>query len=549
MLPRRTPPRLCCVPIALIVLHVVSALRTGAKTARRNLHRARILPLIGALGFLMAAASAHESSAAGPDKGVSVPHLHNYWGANAAGLVSDFADMEGGNITWLRTGALRPASSLGGDTTDGHQVIVDLAHASGVRLLVGLNKNDPVRDLGTEEQRQAWREWLGNTVDRFKGSVKHWMVKNETNLGEAWNIDASDGSNQAVYEASVQRYVLHLQDSYEVIKAHDPEAQVLIAGISEWRMERYVDALIKFEAYRYFDILAIHPYGTDPSRVLSRFNAFKARIADRPEWTAKPIWVTEIGFNTSWTDKSGYVTSEQQKAENLARTLNLLRDNGASLPIFWYDLRENSSTASGFGLLLKDKTTLATTYYPAYSTYRNLWTAESPTSTLSVTPTDTDTPTPTHTSESTPVETPSSTATDTPTPTPTATTTDTPTATPTATASRTPTPPPTSTPTATPTAAVDTAPPSVAITSPSNGATVVPNANVTIGASATDNFGVQRVQFYVSGVLKCSDTTAPYTCTWKVPAKKGVSYPLVARGYDAAGNVGTSTTVTVTSAR
>jgi hypothetical protein len=89
------------------------------------------------------------------------------------------------------------------------------------------------------------------------------------------------------------------------------------------------------------------------------------------------------------------------------------------------------------------------------------------------------------------------------------------------------------------TAPVDAAAPTVRITSPSNGASVPKGKTVTIAAEATDNVGVAKVEFSVSGVLRCTDTTAPYTCAWAVPKTAGVTYALTARAFDAAGNTAT----------
>ncbi len=111
------------------------------------------------------------------------------------------------------------------------------------------------------------------------------------------------------------------------------------------------------------------------------------------------------------------------------------------------------------------------------------------------------------------------------------------------TSTNTPTPTPTNTPT--PTLIPYTTAPTVSITSPLNGSAVKHNTNVTIAANASDNVGVTKVEFYVNNVLKCTDTTAPYSCVWFVPAKRNVNYVLVAKAYDAANNVGTSSTVTV----
>jgi len=93
----------------------------------------------------------------------------------------------------------------------------------------------------------------------------------------------------------------------------------------------------------------------------------------------------------------------------------------------------------------------------------------------------------------------------------------------------------------------DTEPPSVTITSPLDGSSVAKKTTVTISATALDNVGVSKVEFYVNNSLQCTDSTAPHTCNWNVPTAPRKSYKLQAKAYDAAGNSGTSSIVTVTS--
>jgi hypothetical protein len=68
---------------------------------------------------------------------------------------------------------------------------------------------------------------------------------------------------------------------------------------------------------------------------------------------------------------------------------------------------------------------------------------------------------------------------------------------------------------------------------------------VIIEASASDNVGVTKVEFYVDGILKCTSTAAPYSCPWRVTGLPGQVYQLQTKAYDAAGNVGTSASVMV----
>jgi hypothetical protein len=95
-------------------------------------------------------------------------------------------------------------------------------------------------------------------------------------------------------------------------------------------------------------------------------------------------------------------------------------------------------------------------------------------------------------------------------------------------------------------AAPDTTPPTVSLTSPANGASFARKSTVSLAATASDNVRVARVEVLVNGALQCTDTSSPFGCSWKVPSAKTGLYNLQAKVYDAAGNVGASSVVTVT---
>jgi len=90
----------------------------------------------------------------------------------------------------------------------------------------------------------------------------------------------------------------------------------------------------------------------------------------------------------------------------------------------------------------------------------------------------------------------------------------------------------------------DTTPPSTSITSPANGSTV--SGTITVGANASDNVGVTRVELYVDNVLLSSDTSSPYQFSWNTTAATNGGHSLQTKAYDAAGNVGSSAAVNVT---
>jgi len=80
----------------------------------------------------------------------------------------------------------------------------------------------------------------------------------------------------------------------------------------------------------------------------------------------------------------------------------------------------------------------------------------------------------------------------------------------------------------------------VTITSPANNSVYPPGSQVTAVASASDNVGVAKVNFYLGGSLRCTDTAAPYSCKFQLPNGKRWTSTIEARAYDAAGNVGSS---------
>jgi hypothetical protein len=82
-------------------------------------------------------------------------------------------------------------------------------------------------------------------------------------------------------------------------------------------------------------------------------------------------------------------------------------------------------------------------------------------------------------------------------------------------------------------------------TAPTVSASVaVSSGSITMKASASDNVGVAKVEFYIDGVKKGYDTTAAYSLYWNTSTWwPGSTHTLVAKAYDKAGNVKSSTGV------
>src|SRR4029077_3888044 len=89
----------------------------------------------------------------------------------------------------------------------------------------------------------------------------------------------------------------------------------------------------------------------------------------------------------------------------------------------------------------------------------------------------------------------------------------------------------------------DTTPPSVSIASPTGGTV---SGSVVVSINASDNVGVTRVALLVNNVTVGTTNVAPYKVTWSATGYPNGTVTLKAMAYDAAGNTGTSATVSVT---
>ncbi|MFC5597121.1 glycosyl hydrolase family 18 protein [Deinococcus cellulosilyticus] len=91
----------------------------------------------------------------------------------------------------------------------------------------------------------------------------------------------------------------------------------------------------------------------------------------------------------------------------------------------------------------------------------------------------------------------------------------------------------------------DTIAPTVSVTaSPTN---LTAPGNINLSATASDNVGVSKVEFYRGTTLIATDTTAPYTHADSFSSSaQNSSYSYTAKAFDAAGNNKTSTAVTAT---
>ena len=175
----------------------------------------------------------------------------------------------------------------------------------------------------------ALRLSLEALARRGAGRVTAYQVFNEPNLAYEWGED--------VDEASAAAYARLLRAAYGGLKAGDPRALVVSAGLANGATAPslndldYLRALYAAGARGTFDALATHPYGgnTPPESTACGGTCFRRAEVQRQLMVAAgdaatPMWATELG----WLHESDYdmgpvfewhKVSAQQQADYLVR--------------------------------------------------------------------------------------------------------------------------------------------------------------------------------------------------------------------------------------
>ena len=188
---------------------------------------------------------------------------------------------------------------------------------------------------------QVFADFASAVVTRYKDRIHVWQIWNEPDNALYWQP-------QPNYAA----YATLLKTVSQAIKAADPSAQVLAAGVvSPEPATSLLQSLADNGAWDAFDIIALHPY-TDPrspeeGQIAAAGVGQVKVLADR--LGQKPIWATEYGWSTATGDRNGNQVSEAVQANYLVRGAALLRAAGVER-IFWYNLKDNHPS-DGLGLL------------------------------------------------------------------------------------------------------------------------------------------------------------------------------------------------------
>jgi hypothetical protein len=194
---------------------------------------------------------------------------------------------------------------------------------------------------GMPPDLNQWGDEIEEVARAGRGFVEAYEIGNEPNVGRFW------GSDDVPPDPA--QYVQVLQVAYERIKAVDPAAIVVSAGLAPvGRIEgscngwngnncdamderEYARQMFLLGAGDYFDAFGYHPYGFayEPERALDGLppddagNGFAFRgagvmhdLLEQHDLGRKPVWATEFNWLRAWTEDGGMPSDCRSRYED-----------------------------------------------------------------------------------------------------------------------------------------------------------------------------------------------------------------------------------------
>jgi hypothetical protein len=157
--------------------------------------------------------------------------------------------------------------------------------------------NAPPETLGD------YQHFVEQVAWRYRGRIRAYIIWNEPNLALEWGG----------YPPDPAAYARLLHAGYQAVKAGDPDALVIAAGLAptngdgDHAMDErvFLRGMYQAGAAPYFDVLGAHPYGfglppdapnnANDGLVFGRLEDLRAIMLEYGDGD-KPVWITEMGW-------------------------------------------------------------------------------------------------------------------------------------------------------------------------------------------------------------------------------------------------------------
>lgn len=238
----------------------------------------------------------------------------------------------------------------------------------------GVPKSQPDWYWHVPRNPQDFVDFASAAAAHYAGKINVWEIWNEPDVDITFKCN---GCNRAAIYAQM------LAGSYAAIKKANPQAIVLIGGLSVHDTNNggmaFLDAVVAASGGKLnFDVLSIHPYmpdrppeSTDPKTVVQNF---QYRLDMCYKWLKehgapnKEIWITEHGYSTCNCGNLG--VSEEEQARRLVRLHAIAMSSPNVTQFDYFQLKDkfNSPASDLWGNMAIMRNDLS--YKPALIAYR-----------------------------------------------------------------------------------------------------------------------------------------------------------------------------------
>ena len=156
--------------------------------------------------------------------------------------------------------------------------------------------------------------------------IRMWQIWNEPESTSAWTSTPW-----------ARTYLDMLRAVRTAVKAADPSAKIVLAGLANYSWRFLADIYAVHGARNLFDIVAIHPYTAQPSGVITILKYVRT-VMNRAGDKHKPILATEVGWPSSRGKVKifGFETTESGEAQKVASVLPLMARYRSSLGLMGF---------------------------------------------------------------------------------------------------------------------------------------------------------------------------------------------------------------------
>ncbi len=232
-------------------------------------------------------------------------------------------------------------------------LIVDMAEEAGFKLLVRIDRQPfwsqetdwPPLENAPPADLQDFGDFCGTLAERYQGRIAAYQIWNEPNLSREWGEEAPDPAE----------YTALLKTCYEAIKAADPQAIVISAGLAPTGTgpplampdDEFLQGMYDAGAADYFDALGLNAPGykappeTPPEEgesnpefgggrwfVFRHVEDMRQVMVDNDD-ADKQVVILELGWTTDTVNPeyAWHAVSEDQQADYLVGAYHFASEN------------------------------------------------------------------------------------------------------------------------------------------------------------------------------------------------------------------------------